>query len=285
MIAFSFFWRNIYWYGIFYFISFILGYTFLFWVGRKNVFVKYSALQQTLTKRLDTLLIFILVGVIFWGRLGHILIYSLPYYLTHLSEILAVREWWMSFIGGGVGVIIALLIFRKKYLLSRKEFFLLFDAIFVMVPLGIFFGRVGNFLNQELYGIPFAQLAKTSEILQQIWPALQSIGIVHIYPKIDQTLRINTNLLAMIFEGILLFIVNFSLFLQQKKNQTFIAGKITATFLIRYSYVRFLLEYLRADSQLEFVGLFTKSQRVFVCSLTLGILLYFFIVKKGKKSE
>ena len=280
MIAFTLFGRPIYRYGIFYFISFIIGYFFLSRIGKTNIVKKFPALQETLTKRVDTLLLFIVIGVLVGGRLGHVLIYDAPYYLAHLSKIIAVWEGGMSFIGGGIGVIIALLIFRKAYSLPRKEFFLLFDCIFVMVPFGIFFWRLGNYLNQELYGIPFEQVAANMQRLQNLTPTLKSLNLLHIYPKIDQLYRINTNLLSMLFEGITLFIINLVLFLKQKKKQKFIAGKITATFLIGYSFIRFRLEYLRADSQLEFVGAFTKSQRVFLASFLAGIIVYNRVVKR-----
>jgi phosphatidylglycerol:prolipoprotein diacylglycerol transferase len=76
MVAFQIFGVSIYWYGIFYFISFILGYCFLSYIGKKAYFKAFPALQQTLTQHLDTLMIFLLLGVLIGGRLGHVFIYD-----------------------------------------------------------------------------------------------------------------------------------------------------------------------------------------------------------------
>jgi phosphatidylglycerol:prolipoprotein diacylglycerol transferase len=110
----------------------------------------------------------------------------------------------MSFIGGGVGVFLAMLLFRVFFKLSWKEFLLLFDMILIVVPLGIFFGRLGNYLNQELYGIAVSQLPLSEGVIS----FLQSVNLIHVYPQVDTVLRINTNLLSMLFEGICLFVVN-----------------------------------------------------------------------------
>jgi phosphatidylglycerol:prolipoprotein diacylglycerol transferase len=182
----------------------------------------------------------------------------------------------MSFIGGGIGVMLALLLFRFFFRLSRKEFLLLFDIILVVVPLGIFLGRLGNYLNQELYGISvqingFPQFIRPDFIIN----LLHKLGLLHIYPNVDGNLRVNTNLLSMLFEGITLFAVNSVLFRKMIKKQFFQIGKITSWFMIGYSGFRFLFEYLRNDSQAEFVGLFTKSQWVFLVVFVGGWLILF----------
>ena len=92
----------------------------------------------------------------------------------------------MSFIGGIIGVIVAILIVDKLFKLSRTELFILFDVLLVVVPLGIILGRLGNFLNQELYGI--------------IAPSWRPAALTHTYTKIDTLPRINTNLISMLLE-------------------------------------------------------------------------------------
>jgi len=89
-----------------------------------------------------------------------------------------------------VGVIFAIFLVEKKYNLSRKEFFIIFDLLLLIVPIGIVLGRIGNFLNQELYGIV------VPETLQ--W--LKSSMLTHVYPAVDRNLRINTNFIAAFFE-------------------------------------------------------------------------------------
>ncbi|GHW02373.1 prolipoprotein diacylglyceryl transferase [candidate division SR1 bacterium] len=281
MIAFHLFGRPIYRYGIFYFISFIIGYLFLVFLSKKGYFRQYPMLQNILSHHLETLLTFLILGVIVGGRLGYILIYRLPYYLEHLSEIFEVWKGGMSFIGGGLGLITSMFIFRHKYKLSWREFFLLFDCLFVIVPLGIFFGRLGNYLNQELYGIAIQNVCFGGWCLpSQVIEALKNIGIAHVYPLVDDILRVNTNALSMVFEGIVLLIIEVSLFVKQIKKLIFQPGKITAIFLIWYSFVRFRLEYLRQDSQSEFIGIFTRSQWVFIVSFLVGVGIMVFMKKK-----
>jgi phosphatidylglycerol:prolipoprotein diacylglycerol transferase len=155
MVAFQLFGLSIYWYGIFYCISFILGYCFLSFLGKKGYFKSFPALQVALTQHLETLMIALLFGVLIGGRLGHVFIYDWGSFANNWGAILEVWKGGMSFIGGIIGVLLALLVCRFFFKLSRKEFVMLLDCLLVMVPLGIFFGRLGNFLNQELYGIIF----------------------------------------------------------------------------------------------------------------------------------
>jgi phosphatidylglycerol:prolipoprotein diacylglycerol transferase len=182
----------------------------------------------------------------------------------------------MSFIGGAVGVILALLLFRLFFHLSRKEFLLVVDIMLVIVPIGIFLGRLGNYLNQELYGISvqingFSQFIRPDFVIN----FLRKIGLLHIYPNVDGNLRVNTNLLSMLFEGITLFVIHSVLFRKMIKKQLFQIGKITSWFMIGYSGFRFLFEYLRNDSQAEFIGLFTKSQWFFLVVFFGGWILFF----------
>ncbi|MDR0608370.1 MAG: prolipoprotein diacylglyceryl transferase [Candidatus Peribacteria bacterium] len=281
MIAFQIFGLSIYWYGIFYFISFLLGYYFLSFVGKKTYFKAFPALQQVLTQHLETLMMFLLLGVLIGGRLGHVFIYDWGSFVGNWWAIFAVWNGGMSFIGGIVGVLLALVVFRFFFQLSRKEFVLLLDCVLVIVPVGIFLGRLGNFLNQELYGISvqingFSQFIRPDFVIN----LLRKIGLLHIYPNVDGNLRVNTNLLSMLFEGITLFVLHSVLFRKMIKRQLFQMGKITSWFMIGYSGFRFLFEYLREDSQAEFVGFFTKSQRVFLVIFICGIVL-FVVSQKG----
>ena len=98
------------------------------------------------------------MGVLVGGRLGHVLIYGEGYYFAHLTEVFKVWEGGMSFIGGIFGVVISIFLLCLMKRVSKKEFLVLFDLMLIFVPLGIFFGRFGNFLNQELYGIPLVEL-------------------------------------------------------------------------------------------------------------------------------
>jgi hypothetical protein len=91
--------------------------------------------------------------------------------------------------------VFSIALFVKLKNLTRKDFLFLFDLILIFVPLGIFFGRFGNYLNQELYGIP------VSELPQWLSQVFSTFGLVHQYSRIDEIQRVNTNFLSMLFEG------------------------------------------------------------------------------------
>lgn len=119
----------------------------------------------------------------------------------------------MSFIGGILGVLssVAILCILRK--LTRRDFLILFDLMLIFVPVGIFFGRFGNFLNQELYGIPVSELPNW---INQIF---SSLGLVHYYSQVDELQRVNTNFLSMLFEGLLLFGIQLLGFVQALKKK------------------------------------------------------------------
>ena len=280
MVAFSIFWFSIYRYGIFYAIAFLLGYLWLAWLGKQAFIAPYPRVKKILTDNLEDLILVIALWVILWGRGGHILIYGNGYYFTHLSEIFKVREGGMSFIWGIIGVVIAIAIFSRFQKLKQSDFLLLFDMILIFVPLWILLWRCGNFLNQELYGIPISELPRR---LAQLF---QNLGLTHIYTKIDTLPRVNTNFLSMLLEWAMLFFIqlrSLKTYLKTKKIKIWI---LSTNFLLYYSIIRFLLEYLRADSQLEFIWFFTKSQWFFILFTLIAIVIKLFLrTQKEKKSE
>ncbi|MDO4713659.1 MAG: prolipoprotein diacylglyceryl transferase [bacterium] len=213
MVAFSIFGFSVYWYGIFYALAFLLGYIALAWIGKKGFFAGYPKLQKLLTEQLEDLIFTIAVGVVLGGRLGHILIYGEGYYFQHWEAILKIWEGGMSFIGGIFGVLISIFVFFRLQGLSKRDYLMTFDLMLIFVPLGIFLGRFGNFLNQELYGIPVEQLPSW------ISSFLTGFGLTHMYPKVDQLLRVNTNLLSMLLEGMLLLVLQVSVFWRQIKKR------------------------------------------------------------------
>lgn len=273
MVAFSVFGINVYRYGIFYALSFLLGYYLLNWIGAKSYFRAFPKIQWLLKNSLDDLLLVIVAGVILGGRLGHVLIYGEGYYFTHLSAIFKVREGGMSFIGGIIGVVLAVGFFVYLKRLSAKDFLMLFDLILLVVPLGIFFWRFGNFLNQELYGIAVSQLPT------RLWTILQNLGLVHIYSQVDQVLRVNTNFLSMLLEGLTIFGVQVYLFFSQIKKKKRKVWLMATNFLLMYSVIRFGLEYLRADSQMEIIGFLSKSQWFFLVFIVIALIVRWKAVK------
>lgn len=284
MIAFSIWSVHVYWYGIMYAISFLMGYGILILGQKKGRYKKYPFVDQLIAKDIDSLLLAVLLGVMIGGRLGYIFIYSLPYFIAHPLKILAYSEGGMSFIGGAIWTIIALWIYcrraekPKSWSAFVSQSLLLFDTLMPMIPIAVLFGRFGNFLNQELYGIV---------IPQDFWwlPSwlvnfCQNTHLFHIYSHIGPELRLNTNFLSMIFEGILLIAIIWYFFLRYWRDKKIAVWQLSAIWLGCYSCVRFFLEYARQDSQAEFLGYFTKSQWFFLLFMMIAVAV---IIVQGRK--
>lgn len=275
MIAFSIGTIDIYRYGIFYFIAFLVGYLFFHRIAKKNIFWSvFPHMQTFLQKNIDDLILCIFLGVLVWWRLGHVIIYDFQYYWSHPSDIAQIWRWGMSFIGGIFGVTIALAVLAWKKRFTVKEVLLLGDLIFAILPFGIMIGRIGNYLNQELYGVV------VTDRLPRLWYPLFSLfndlNIFHVYSQIDNVLRLNTNFLSSFFEGFLLLILTLSIIRQRVKTKTPQPGQIVGIFFVGYSFIRFLLEYFRADSQLEFHGRFSVSQWFFIAFFMVGVAILIF---------
>jgi len=280
MVAFSIFGRDIYRYGIFYLVGFVIAYCFLYFIWKKRYFNKFTKLQNLLENDLESLFIILILWVLIWWRLWHVFIYDFQYFIANPIDVIKVRQWWMSFIWWIIWVIIWISIFIYKKKFSRKEFIILLDLLACILPICIALWRLWNFLNQELYWIIFKNSLWRSESTVS---TLNSLWFLHIYNKIDSTLRINTNLLSIIFEGILLFIILLSNFIIQINNKKRKIWKISMIFLLWYSTVRFFLEYLRQDSQAEFIWRFTKSQRFFLIFILLWIIWTIFTIFQDKE--
>jgi phosphatidylglycerol:prolipoprotein diacylglycerol transferase len=270
MIAFSIFWINIYRYWIFYLIGFCLAYFFLFFIWKKQYFHKFPKLQNLLENDLETLFIILILWVLIWWRLGHVLIYDFQYFIDNPLDAFKIWQWGMSFIWWILWVVFWVTLFIRYKKFSRKEYIILLDLLCCILPLCIAFWRLWNFLNQELYWIVFTTPFWRTE--WTVW-TLTSLWFLHTYHKIDSSLRINTNLLSIIFEWILLFITWMIIFTKQIKNNKRKIWKIWVIFLLWYSIIRFLLEYLRQDSQAEFIWPFSKSQRFFLIFIIVWIII------------
>ena len=270
MVAFTIFWFSVYRYGIFYAISFILWYFWLSRVGKKEWFKNYPKVQYFLTDGLEDFLLRIAIWVVLGWRLWHVLIYWNWYYFSHPAEILEVWKWWMSFIWWIIGVVICLFsyLFYKK--VSFRDVIILCDMVLVFVPLGILLWRLGNFLNQELYWIPITEIPwELAQVLTTLW-------LTHVYSQIDKFQRVNTNFLSMLLEGLLILISQIILLIRMVRKKEYRVWQLSTSFLLYYSIIRFFLEYLRADSQQEFVWFCTKSQRFFVIFVLIAIVLKFY---------
>lgn len=187
-------------------------------------------------KRVEDLLTYIVIGVILGGRLGYVLFYQLGDYLAHPGDILKVWEGGMSFHGGFAGVILAGLFFCWR---GGIRPLLLSDALALVAPIGLFFGRLANFVNAELWGRP------TTLPWGVFFPGEAAQTCAGVLP--GDCARHPSQLYEAGLEGLLLGLVLYFLFRRGALKRP---GLITGTFLLGYGLARFAVEFVReADAQ------------------------------------
>ncbi len=251
MIAFEILWLKIYWYWIFYAIWFLVWYIFLYMIWKSKIFKNYSNLQNLFEKWLDDIGIWVILWVLIWWRLWHIIFYDLYYYIHNPLKIFAIREWWMWFVWWVIWVIIAIFIIKKIYRLTTTEFLYLIDCIVMILPFGIMIWRIWNYLNQELV---WKIIMDHDNYLYKLW-------LIHIYDKIDNLPRINTNFLESFFEWFcLLVFLQFKFWKKYMSWLLFKAWNISWMFLIWYWIIRFFMEFMRDYWNIEYIWIFTKTQ-------------------------
>ena len=243
-VAFSIFSLNFRWYSLAYIFGIIIG-----WILAKNYLVK----NDEILKKFDDYITFLIIGIILGGRLGYVIFYNLDYYKNNILEIFFIWQGGMSFHGGLLGVVFASVWFAKK---NNQDPYLYLDVVSIVAPIGIFFGRVANFINSELYG--------TETSLP--W------GVKFI--KVDDLYRHPSQLYEAFFEGIILFVI---LLYLKKKFLMRSPGFISGMFLSIYSTFRFFIEFFRApDEQLGYILLnLSMGQIISLFFLIIGIYLSF----------
>ena len=244
-VAFEILTLEIRWYSLAYIFGLIIG-----WQLCKKVFIKDIKVNE----KFDDYITYVIIGIVVGGRLGYIILYNFNYYINNFIDIFKIWEGGMSFHGALMGIILASLLFAKK---NEQDSFLYMDMIALVSPIGIFFGRLANFINSELYGI-------TTDVPWAV-----------IFVKIDNLTRHPSQLYEAIMEGIILFII---LLYFRKKNYLKKPGLISAVFLIFYSIFRFITEYFRLpDEQLGYLIFnLTMGQVISVLFVTIGIILFYF---------
>ncbi len=215
-VAFSIFSLEFRWYSMAYIFGILAG-----WVVAKKFYIRGYELKD----KFDDYITFLILGIIVGGRLGYVIIYNFDYYIDNLLEIFKIWQGGMSFHGGLIGVIVASIWFAKK---NNQNPYIYLDVVSIVAPIGIFFGRVANFINSELYG--------TETSLP--W------GVKFL--KIDNLSRHPSQLYEAFFEGILLFVI---LIYLRNKISIKIPGFISAIFLIIYSTFRFIIEFVRVPDE------------------------------------
>ena len=275
MVAFSVFWVNVYRYGIFYLIWFLVAYFFLLFLWKSEILSNYPKLRNFLKWNLEDLMIALIIWVLVWWRLWEVFIYERDYFSANPSEIIKVWHGWMSFFGGMIWVILSLVCLFIIKKLSRKDFLLFLDCIVFIVPIWIILWRFGNYLNQELYWLAIPEWVWwMSEWLVSF---LTNLNFFHVYPKVDLLLRVNTNFVSILFEGIVLFLIILFVSLKQIRKKKVKIWLNSSVFLIFYSVFRFFIEYLRVDSQSQIVWIFTTSQWLFLSLFVIWILIFIFV--------
>jgi len=243
-VAFNFLSLEIKWYSIAYILGIVLG-----WIYCKKKLIK----DKEILNLFDDLIAYIIFGIIIGGRVGYVLFYNFKYYLENLSEIFMIWNGGMSFHGGLLGVIIATFLFSKKHKINTYIFL---DLISLAAPIGIFFVRIANFINSELYG-------KETDILWSVK-----------FLAIDNIARHPSQIYEAILEGVILFVL---LNYIAKKNIFSKPGVISSLFLIFYSIFRFVAEFFRVpDTQIGYIVFdLSLGQLISIIFFTFGIYLFF----------
>ncbi len=254
-IAFSIGPVAVHWYGLMY----LFGFAAFWLLGRMRA---KEAWRQMSAADMEDLLFYGVIGVILGGRLGFCLFYQPEWYLTHPLDIFKVWQGGMSAHGGIIGSILAIFVFAR---IREKRFLVVADFVAPLVPLGLMFGRIGNFINGELWGraaspdLPWAMIFKHSGTLVPRHPS---------------------QLYEAFLEGALLFTV---LWIFSRKPRA--TGAIGALFCMGYGLVRFIVEYFREPDSYLGLGLFglSRGQWLSLPVIALGLIVWIWVNRRSRE--
>jgi len=243
-VAFQIMSFEIRWYSLSYILGIVFG-----WILCKKVFIKNSDISE----KFDDYITYLIIGIILGGRLGYVIFYNFSYYFENILDIFKIWQGGMSFHGGLLGVIASSYLFAKK---NNQNMFSYLDQVSLVAPIGIFFGRLANFINSELYGT-------TTDVPWSV-----------IFIKVDNLSRHPSQLYEAILEGIILFLI---LIYFINKNYLKKPGLISGLFLIFYSLFRFFVEFFRVpDEQIGYLILnLTMGQIISLVFAATGIILFY----------
>lgn len=231
------------WYALAYLAGILLGYVYIKWLNAKM----HPPLLDK--KQTEDLIVWAILGIMLGGRLGYVLFYKPGYYLAHPEDIFALWQGGMAFHGGLVGVILAFYLFARRQGIAYLK---LMDLIACAAPIGLFFGRIANFINGELYG-------RITD---------SPLGVV--FPHGGPLPRHPSQLYEAVLEGLLLFVLLFVL-----RRHTAIAqrpGALSGMFLVGYGSARAFVELFRQpDAHLGFIWMqLTMGQLLCLPMLAVG---------------
>ena len=242
------------WYGLLYIVGFVIAFIFF----KKFLSYRDAKLDK---ESYEDLLFNLMLGVILGGRLGYIIFYNLPYYFSHPLQVFAVWEGGMSFHGGVLGVIIFGYFFAKK---KKISFFQFADPMMPLAAIGIGIGRVGNFINAELYG----------RITSKPW------GMI--FPNSDGMPRHASQLYEAFLEGLVLFLITYYILKKTKAH-----GVVFWSWISGYGLFRFLVEFVREPDQhlgLGFLSL-SRGQMLSLPMFLVGIIAIIYLYKKENHAQ
>ncbi|HOH79547.1 MAG TPA: prolipoprotein diacylglyceryl transferase [Candidatus Cloacimonadota bacterium] len=247
------------WYGLFYVLSFILAWLFY----RK--LLKFRGIHLS-REQYESVIFVMMLGVVLGGRIGYALFYNLPYYFQHPLQLLAVWEGGMSFHGGALGVIIAGYLFVRK---NKLSFAAMADAVIPLVSIGLGLGRLGNFINGELWGRP------------------TTLPWGMVFPEAGDLPRHPTQLYELFLEGIVLFAVTFWLL---RKIKT--PGVVFWIWFALYGIFRFLIEFVREPDDIQiyqdygyFFGFMSIGQFLSMLMIIVAAIAIWLIYRQPPKTE
>ena len=208
---------SIRWYSL----AYIFGILFGWWYGKKIIIQKFKNLEKKAEiKQFDDLITYLIISMIVGGRLGYVIFYNFSFYTSNPIEIIKIWEGGMSFHGGLIGIIIGTYLFSLK---TKTQMLFFLDVIACVSPIGIFLGRIANFINGELIG------------------KVTSVPWAIIFPSIDMAPRHPSQIYEAFLEGVLLFYI--LRFMISKKGYKI--GTCSYMFLILYGIFRSISEYFR----------------------------------------
>ena len=252
-VIFSLGFISIRWYSLAYVLGILIGW----WYGKKLISNKNQLLKEKFNlKNFDDLITYIVISIIIGGRLGYVVFYNIGYYYSSPVDIFKIWEGGMSFHGALIGIILGTYIFSIR---RKIETLLLLDVIACVSPIGIFFGRIANFINGELVG-------KVSSVPWSV-----------VFPSLDLVPRHPSQLYEAILEGLILFVILNIIFLKKKYE----IGKCSCLFLIYYGIFRIISEYFREpDIQLGYIYDLASMGSILSFVMFLSGAAMFYIVKK-----
>ena len=248
-IVFDFGILSLKWYSL----AYLFGVIFGWWYGKKIIlFINNKYNNNFKLDLFDDYITYVIISIIIGGRLGYVLFYNLNYFISNPIEIFFIWKGGMSFHGGLLGIIAATLLFSKRRGFDKM---VLLDVVSCVAPIGIFFGRLANFINGELYGKP------------------TDLPWAVIFPLIDNFGRHPSQIYEAFLEGALLFLI-LNLII---KKMPYKRGVCAAAFLIFYSLFRIFSEFFREpDLQIGYIfNYVSMGSLLSFFMFCIGIAMYF----------